>query len=751
MGWALRAGRLRVGRGAATESGDRAGWAVLNQRLSRLVLCLALPLAGCQTQSDHALRSSFDRLRLSTQAAPTDIVQQPAPPNATTPPQATIVRGSGTGPRLAPDDLSLSSEANIELAALEGTDLGQFVRLVLGDQLGLSFVLDPRVQGTVAVQSGRRLSQRELFGLLENVLRLNGAAMVRGDDRIIRVIPLAEARSASGAPVTSGENASGYAVTVLPLRFVSAVTVQQLVEPIYQVSGSIVADPNLNLLMVAGTADERQTILAAARAFDVDWMVGRSIGIFPLQQSSTGPVIQELQTIFAATPGGPTAGAISFVPIERLNAVMVVANQPNWVDQVSQWISRLDKGSAGTRQLFVYALQHGKARDVARILSQLFGAEGGEGADSVTAPNRPSVTLQSNAFAAAPSTGLAGAAAQGQAAPNLLGGGAQNNRTGMSAAGIAATAGGAVDGSSDQQPPGGVRIIADPRNNALVVYALPDEYRLIEQALRKLDVTPLQVLVEVTIAEVTLNDELRYGLQNFFRSNSGDLYGGLTNSLSAIRPVTSSPGFNFVLARNGDPRAILTALDSITNVRVISSPQVVVLDNEKATLKVGDRVPVQTRSSQSVSDPAAPIVSTIEYVDTGVILEVLPRVNQGGMVTMEVGQQVSNVSSTRNTGNLTPTISQRQIISNVSIRTGQTVALGGLISESQTSGSSGLPVLSRLPVVGGLFGEKSTEGVRTELIVFITPRIVRSPEEAQSVTDELMRRIKALNPVVEGG
>lgn len=714
-------------------------------RRPALPLALAfLLLTGCQRMPDGALRPTIDQLNLrmaAPEAAPP--VEQPPAPEPPRKAGPVIVRGQGGAPTLDTGDLKLSDEAALTISFTADSDLREVTHTILNDLLGLTYVFDPRVQGQATVVSGRPLSEREALGLLESMLRMNGAALVRSDG-IFRVVPVAEARMSAGGPYAAGADAGGFAVTALPLRYVSAATVRQLVEPVYQVSGSILADTNLNLLLIAGTSDERRTIVEAARAFDVDWMKGRSVGIFPLEQSAPQAVIAELQSIFASGPGGPGAGAITFLPIARLNAVMAVANQPAWLDEVANWVKRLDKGEAGTRNLFVYALQHAKARDVARILAQLFGAEPGREAEPETArtgPVRPLSFAAPQAAGAGPMAEASGGGT-GAAAPGT---------TGIGAAQIAASAGGAIDDAPPAQPPGGIRIIADPQNNALVVYALPEEYRLVEQALKRLDMAPLQVLIEATIAEVSLTDELRYGVQSFFRNNSGDVSGGFTLNQAAIRPITQVPGFNLILARNGDPRAILTALDEITNVRVVSSPQLVVLDNQSASLLVGDKVPVVTRTSRSVTNPDSPLVNDVEYVDTGVILDVVPRISQGGMVTMEVSQEVSNVSEVRNSGTLTPTISQRRILSNVSVRSGQTVVLGGLISDRQVEGSSGVPVLSRIPVLGGLFSQKTQGAGRTELIVFITPRIVRNPDEAQAITEELMGRIRALNPGTGAG
>jgi len=295
----------------------------------------------------------------------------------------------------------------------------------------------------------------------------------------------------------------------------------------------------------------------------------------------------------------------------------------------------------------------------------------------------------------------------------------------------------AIDQSGD------IRIIADEKKNALVILATSAEYRMIEATLKRLDITPLQVLIEVTIAEVGLIDDLRYGLQWFFQS--GDV-SATFSSLASGAVASAFPGFSFVFA-GSDARVVLNALTEITDVQVISSPQLMVLDNQSARLQVGDQVPIATQSSVTVNDPDAPIVNSIQFRDTGVILEVTPRVNAGGLVVLDVLQEVSDVVETTTSDIDSPTIQQRFIESTVAVQSGDTVALGGLIRDRHEESVSGLPLLSEIPVLGNLF--KTTEEIerRTELLVLITPRVVRNRSEALDVTEELRRRLSTLGPL----
>jgi general secretion pathway protein D len=405
-----------------------------------------------------------------------------------------------------------------------------------------------------------------------------------------------------------------------------------------------------------------------------------------------------------------------------LNAVLVISPRSVYLEKAKTWIARLDVGDDEVPRIFVYYVENSRAADLASVLSDIFS--GGEAVKRPElAPGLSPVALRTDQ--PTPAEG-AKATPPRSAAPSS---GAGGEATGLGMAGP-------------------VRIIADEVKNALVILATPRDYRIVESAVKKLDIVPLQVLIEATILEVALNDALEYGVEWFFRfgdtgvtsRNRGDA------AFSAI-PGVPSPleGFTFVL-QNADARVIVNALDTVSDINVISSPSLFVLDNQTASLQVGDQVPVETQSSVSTVDPNAPLVSTFEYRDTGTILNVTPRVNAGGLVSLEISQEVSNVRPTE-ARSTTPTIATRKIESTVAVQSGQTVALGGLIRDERSKGSAGIPFLSRIPVVGFLFGNKSETALRTELLVLITPRVVPNQEEARRVTQELRRRLRSLTPL----
>jgi general secretion pathway protein D len=292
----------------------------------------------------------------------------------------------------------------------------------------------------------------------------------------------------------------------------------------------------------------------------------------------------------------------------------------------------------------------------------------------------------------------------------------------------------------------GVRITADTVNNTLLIYANQESYRIIEQTLRQLDRPQLQVAIDATIAEITLNDSLSYGVQFFIKGMDVGAHddkgsAGLSTGASAIIGRTL-PGFNFLLGPELEPRMILQALHNVTDVKVLSTPSVVVMDNQVATLQVGDQVPVATATATVIGATGAPIVNTIDYRNTGVILRVVPRINANGNVLLDIEQEISNVSSTANTGTLTPTVSQRKVKSSIGVASGQTVLLAGLISENTSGNRSGIPLVDQLGELGKLIGSNSKATQRTELIIFIRPQIIRDGVDAMRVAEELRTKLR---------
>jgi general secretion pathway protein D len=402
------------------------------------------------------------------------------------------------------------------------------------------------------------------------------------------------------------------------------------------------------------------------------------------------------------------------LPIERLNAVLVIAHRPDHIAEVQRLVEQLDWGVEGSsgRRLFVYELENGKAENIANALQVIFGES-----DTEPSLNGGTRTSGSNVFRSAEE--LSRPPPEPGATLNVV-----------------------SDSTSDgflAESQGHIKIIADADNNAILILASQQDYRAIEAAIRRLDIAPRQVLIEATIAEVTLSNTLDYGVRWFLENSNNEI------GFNAPVPAQASgSGLAFAFFDEGkDLSAFFDLLATESSVKFLSTPQVMVLDNQTANIRVGDQIPVTTRSSQSTTNPDAPIVTEVQFRDTGTLLTVTPRINAGGQVTLEISQEVSlpgTEPAVGGGGNVS--IAQRTINSSVIVQSGQTVVLGGLILENTNEGKSGIPVLMNIPLLGKLFSSTSEDVFRTELIVTVTPRVVENQRAMQQVTEEMRARMK---------
>jgi general secretion pathway protein D len=622
-------------------------------------------------------------------------------------------------------------------------DVKDVAKAILGDYLKLNYQIASTVTGTVTIQTSQPLSRDQVIPALDRALRLNNMALV-SNDGIYDVVPIADAQKNTGAIKPAGSGVSmEYGSEVVPLHYVGAAQMQKLLEPLAPAQGIVHADPSRNLLIIDGTADERKTLRDDIALFDADWLAGMSFALYTPTHMDAAELARELDQVLGSADS-PIAGVVKLMPIDRLNAVLAISPQKKYLVKLQYWVDRLDRpGEGSDRRIFVYHVQNGRASDLAATLAKaLFGnASGGNGGGNpglvrTTPTETPSasttpMTMGSN-LSLTPQSSATGGTSSATSSSSSQG-------EGFSASGNLRNS-----GSSNSA----VNITADEVNNALVIYATPREYATVESALHQLDTQPVQVFIEAAVAEVTLTDSLKYGLQYFYQPNAQNTFTLSNTATAAI--AQSFPGFSYMFANGSNIQVILNALANITHLEVISSPKILVLNNQTATLQVGDQVPIETAQAVSTVTSDAPIVNSIQYEDTGVILKVTPRVNRGGVVMMDISQEVSGIDATIPTSGISsPAISQRKIDSSVAIQDGETVALGGLITNSRSEGKSGIPFMQDLPLVGNLFRNTDDEHNRTELIVLITPHVVDNIAKARAITDELRHKLPSVQTVLD--
>ncbi|TAN46980.1 MAG: type II secretion system protein GspD [Methylococcaceae bacterium] len=714
-----------------------------------------------------------------------------------------VYRASSGRVGRAPKPVAAPAEDGEFVLNFDDADLGEVAKVILGESLKKNFVLSPKVSGKVTLRTVQALKASELLPTLEMILRMNGAILVH-DKGAYRIEPDADAAR------HGGWGQAGYRLQVVPLKYVSAQEMQTVLQPILPANAILKMDTARNLLFLAGSGEDIERVIEVVQVFDVNYLQGMSFGIYPLKNVAVNTIFAEMQAMFGEGAGGPLAGTIRLLPIERLNAVMAITAQPAYLEELRTWVDRLDRSnSSGGGNMHVYRAQHVDAVQLAATLSQVLGGGGSSGYSQGggLAPGLTSTTLSGaaggsgltgglggsgtgssglsgglNSSSAAGSSGSSGlsssanrSSSSGGSGSSLLGSGAgglgsTGSSMGMSGAGTSGSGfGGGTGGysgfgggsaglggmsSSGGSTAGGVRVTPDPSNNAVVIVAPPFEYQAIEKLLRELDVMPLQVLVDAMIVEIKLDDTLKYGLQWLFKHGNAQQFALDTSKgdILTAAAAAASGGFAYsFLTKNIE--VTLDALASAKKLNVLSSPSLMVLNNQQATIKVGDQVPIRTSETTNTSSltqqaangtASALVTGQIQMRDTGVQLVLRPRVNKGGLVIMDIQQQVDDVSETTSSKIDSPTITQRQIQSSVAVKSGDTVVLGGLIKESRVKGNDGLPWLSNLPYIGALFGTVNRELRRTELVVLITPHVVEDRNTQLSVTEEYKARLKGL-------
>lgn len=609
-------------------------------------------------------------------------------------------------------------------------DLGEVAKVVLSDILGKNYVLSPKVAGKVTLQTTHPLSKEELLPTLEMVLSMNNAALVKDGD-MYHIEPTNEALYSANFSGNRGR--SGYQMRVIPVKNVSVDNVAELLKPLLHEKTLLTIDGRRNLLVVSGAADEIARIMDMVNTFDVDVLKGRSFALFPLAHVDAETLIKELDEVFFKKAKSDEDQFFRFIPIERLNAVLAITHQARYLRDIEQWVTRLDKANSTTGGgVNVYKVQHVDAVELANTLNDIFG----NGSGSSKREKTPKLAGNKKA-------------------------GELTNKTDKSTDTQKTTAQRQVTGNSGNAKVsnvGDVRIIADEGNNSIIVVATAQEYEIIKPVISQLDVMPLQVLVDATIVEVTLTDNLKYGMQWYFNHGNGgensinsNGLGDLTGQVASVAAGVATGGFGYsFLSNSKDIGAILNAQASNNNVNVISSPSLMVLNNQEATMQVGKEISLTTGQLGNLNTPTGGnlgntnnVFSQQQQRKTGVKLKIKPRVNANGLVTMEVTQSVEDPGAIPANGT-NPTILTREISSSVAVQSGETIVLGGLIKDNSSSDDSGVPLLHNVPVLGTLFGTKTKNQDKTELVVLITPRVLKSRQDAGLITDEFKRKLSGI-------
>jgi general secretion pathway protein D len=648
-----------------------------------------------------------------------------AAPEATQPPK------TENPPSTAPLHVEPSGPDGAVALNLENADLFQVLR-ILGQELKINYIVDPQVKGSVTINTSGSVTRKDLFSLLQMILNINGAVAVKSNG-YYSIVPLGNAKQQpmnfSYAKEAEAQPApeDAFSLLVVPMKFMSAAEMSKILTPFMSPAGQIVVQDKGNIMLITESAAKLKQLRDIVNVFD-DPVLGRSrVRLFPVTNNLAQNLVVELKSVFAGYGLSTGNSAIQFIPMERLNSILAISPSPEVFPEVEDWIKKLDQPAreVGLRN-FVYKVQNAKASELKQILSELYGG---------SPARETSASSTQNPFSSGTSTPENPATVMGP-----ISGMAQQPGGGTASTGPRPeTGGGRVQGE--------LRIMSDDKNNAIIIQATQHDYEIVQRTLQELDILPRQVLIDARIYEVDLTGDLSLGISAFIdrQSKLGDLTS--KGSFSPGQTGGSLQAQTFAILSNTKAlQLFLTADENRSRIKTLSAPSILVTDNTSARIQVGSEVPVPIGSSLTPvqSGGSSLFAQTIQFRDTGVILTVTPRINASGIVTLTLAQEVSSAQPNTTSAIVAPVISKSQFQTQVVLRDGQTLALGGIISTSDSTSRTRIPIIGDIPGLGLLFGSTSMHTARKELVLLITPHVALDIPESSAITDEFVSRLRNL-------
>jgi general secretion pathway protein D len=736
-------------------------------RFHTIGMALTFVLAGCsalpQPRDDGALQR--EALAGTEKPAPTPLPTQ----SSATGQGSTVLPelSTGTGQFIRPQATAIARPAAKDdgpvVFNFENQPVEAVVKAILGDLLHENYSIVPGVQGNISFSTSRSVGSEQALPILETLLSWTGNALVHKNGRYV-VMPAKDAVAGMVPSLGAAPPSGGLQARLYPLRFIAAAEMEKLIKPFARPGSILLADPARNLIVMAGTAEELADYQRTVNTFDVNWLNGMSVGVFGLQRADVKQLMPELDKLFGSKGDTPLAGMLRFIPIERTNALVVITPQPTYLDEVRAWLERIDRGGGNEQRIYVYDVINVQATELADHLGEIYGGNGDDGdRGGKVGPGLKSSSMGN----ANPSGGSADGLGSSATSFGSTSGRPDNNPSAGQAGKPALSPGNAV-GSADAvrnsgatTPEGNFRIAAARENNQLLVRARPSQWAEIKSAIKRLDSSPMQVQIEMRVLEVALTGQFQFGVQWFLEGliggNGGvgqpgnQQQGALGGSGAPYFPGSKSrTADNFFYAfKNKNLQVAIRAVEASGNAKALSRPSLVVMNNQVAHIRIGDSIPVNQNFIVPGlgGDKTPSTLGKVTYLDTGVTLDVRPRVNPGGLVHMDIAQTVSKPSTVIAKTNDNSAIATRELKTQVAVQSGQTVLLGGLISQDEKAIDSGIPGLNGIPVLGRLFGTTDRNRNRTELILLITPRVIANGSEAKQITDEYKRGFESLQPI----
>ncbi len=613
----------------------------------------------------------------------------------------------------------------------DNADLFEVIR-VMAEMMKMNYVIDPRVKGSVNIHTSGQISAEEVFPIFQSILKLNGATAVQKGP-IYEIVPFGDAKKLYTDPLIRKDpagrvEAEKYTIQIIALKFIPVSEVSKMIKPFLSDGADIVEHPPHNILIIGDTASNIRKSLDIIELFDIDIFAGTRLRLYPILHADVNEIAKEMEKIFSSFEVSLKSArgvGITFTPIARINSLLVVSSIPNIFEKVEKWLKDLDKvpGAGAMVSVFVYYVQNGKAKDMAEVLKQVYLPRGtvmpGTAAGAAGIP-----ASQQRLVRPTPITPVT----PGQEAAPLPPG--------------------AV-------PQGEINIVVDETTNALIIRAYQRDYRAILEIIKKLDLYPKQAFIEVLLAEVTLDDLTKFGLEFSTFQDSftrGATTFGYTIGMGGIAsPASFASGLRYTLAATDKLTAAIHASAAQNRLKVISSPHVLASNNKEAKIQIGESRPILTNTYTTTATGTPGVVEgTIEYKDVGIILTVTPRISDGGLVSLDISIENSSVDFAQ-LGNLSsvPFFKKKTAKTTLSIMEGQTIVIGGLIEETKNETTAGVPFLSRIPILGALFGYQTYQKIKTETLLLMTPHVIADLDQSNAITREFREKVGAIKKEVE--
>ncbi len=596
-----------------------------------------------------------------------------------------LVLQKGTAPssKIAKGSVTLRGAEKINLEInLEGADLLDFLQLLFQETLHQNYAVDPSAKAKVTVHIKGRFSKTEILDLVQKVLELHNLTLINKGD-IYRIIPVSKLGNISGQ----------ISFFIFRPKYLQAENLSKVVKTLASVQAKLIIDKATNSIILIDIPENIDKVISIINLLDENILANMYLALYRPKVLEAETLAEYLKAIFKSSPlkNQNINQYVDFIPLKEINAVLIVARNSEGMDQIYRWIKEIDSGELVEKEVFIYQVENGDAEEIAKILQDTF-YEG-------TSSNRKTIVK------------------------------AKKGKQNISS---------------------GIRIIPDKTNNLLIIKATKQDYLTIRNLLKKIDVTPRQVVIEMLITEITLNKELEYGVEWFLKNQfklegkpyEGHLVLGKENTSPAS--IGNITGFTYALYRKGDLRSLISALESVSQINILSSPVILATDNKEAKIQIGQEVPIITQQVTNTSASEPNITSTVQYKDTGIILTVKPHINSSGLVKLDIVQEISSAQKNYLGLENTPLIIKRKIETSLVVNNNQTVILGGLIDNRKEVGETGVPILKDIPALGNLFRWRKNTRDRTELLIAITPRVVRTYQEAELVMQEFKTKIEDL-------